>query len=85
MNTNPGCPPRELAEDMFNRNGSVWVMFSADSEVYTVHDAIWQRAGMQPGGGCLCIDCLEKRIGRRLKPRDFLITSSTPCRERRSY
>ena len=22
--------------------------------------------------GCLCIGCLEKRIGRRLKPKDFL-------------
>jgi hypothetical protein len=23
------------------------------------------------GEGCLCIGCLEKRIGRRLKPKDF--------------
>jgi hypothetical protein len=22
-------------------------------------------------GGCLCIGCLEKRIGRRPKPKDF--------------
>jgi hypothetical protein len=25
------------------------------TEVYAVRDAIWQRAGMQPMGGCLCI------------------------------
>ena len=28
-------------------------------------------AGMEPYGGCLCIGCLEKRIGRVLAPRDF--------------
>jgi hypothetical protein len=26
---------------------------------------------MKPEGGCLCIGCLEKRLGRRLKPKDF--------------
>ena len=41
------------------------------SEVYTVLDAIWEQAGMEPFGGCLCIGCLEKRLGRRLKPEDF--------------
>jgi hypothetical protein len=39
---------------------------------YTVRDLIWAKAGMEPFGGCLCIKCLEKRIGRRLKPKDFL-------------
>lgn len=43
-----------------------------DAEVYTVRPAIWKRAGMEDWGGCLCIGCLEKRIGRRLKPKDFL-------------
>jgi hypothetical protein len=41
------------------------------SEVYTVRDAVWKKAGMEPYGGCLCIGCLERRIGRRLKPKDF--------------
>jgi hypothetical protein len=27
---------------------------------------------MEPWGGCLCIGCLEKRLGRKLKPKDFL-------------
>ena len=26
---------------------------------------------MEPFGGCLCIGCLEKRLGGRLKPKDF--------------
>jgi hypothetical protein len=40
-------------------------------EVYTVRRAIWAKAGMKPFGGCLCIGCLEKRLGRELKPKDF--------------
>jgi hypothetical protein len=43
----------------------------ANSEVYTVSDAVWAQAGMEPMGGCLCIGCLEKRIGHKLKPKDF--------------
>jgi hypothetical protein len=41
------------------------------SEVYMVTEKIWKRANMGGMGGCLCIGCLEKRIGRRLKPKDF--------------
>jgi hypothetical protein len=26
---------------------------------------------MEPMGGCLCVGCLEKRLGRRLRPKDF--------------
>jgi hypothetical protein len=32
---------------------------------------VWKKAGMEPYGGCLCIGCLEKRLGRKLKPKDF--------------
>jgi hypothetical protein len=34
-------------------------------------NAVWKAAGMEALGGCLCIGCLEKRLGRRLKPKDF--------------
>jgi hypothetical protein len=40
-------------------------------ETYIVHDHVWKAAGMEPWGGCLCIGCLEKRIGRKLMPMDF--------------
>jgi hypothetical protein len=43
------------------------------SEVYTVHDKVWQAAGMEPFGGCLCIGCLERRLCRELDPWDFKI------------
>jgi hypothetical protein len=45
------------------------------SEVYTVADAVWAAAGMEPYGGCLCIGCLEERLSRKLKPWDFKIES----------
>lgn len=38
-------------------------------EVYTVLAPVWEMAGSP--SGCLCVGCLEKRIGRRLKPKDF--------------
>jgi hypothetical protein len=41
------------------------------SEVYHVRAAVWKQAGMEEWGGCLCIGCLEKRLGRHLKPKDF--------------
>jgi hypothetical protein len=29
-------------------------------------------AKLVANGGCLCIGCLEKRLGHRLQPKDFL-------------
>jgi hypothetical protein len=45
--------------------------FDQHTEVYTVRDAVWQAAGMEPWDGCLCIGCLEQRLGWRLRPKDF--------------
>ena len=30
-----------------------------------------EEGGMEPTGGCLCVGCLEKRLGRSLRPKDF--------------
>ena len=70
-NTNPGAPPRELAEFLMNRDGEVPMTLTRDSEIYLVRNKVWKAAGMEPWGGCLCVGCLERRIGRRLKPKDF--------------
>jgi hypothetical protein len=43
----------------------------AACEWYMVHDEVWAAAGMAPRGGCLCVGCLESRLGRRLVARDF--------------
>jgi hypothetical protein len=41
------------------------------TEWYDVHDHVWAAAGMAPYGGCLCIGCLEVRLGRKLRRGDF--------------
>ena len=74
MNTAPGTPPRRLMAFLFQQAGmddEVRSRITWDSEVYTVRDSVWKKAGIAPMGGCLCIGCLERRIGRRLEPKDF--------------
>jgi hypothetical protein len=44
---------------------------TSDSELYTVREKVWQAAGLEENGGCLCVGCLEKRLGRQLRPKDF--------------
>lgn len=40
-------------------------------EDYLVHDLVWDATGLEPEGGMLCVGCVEKRLGRRLRPEDF--------------
>jgi hypothetical protein len=72
MNTAPGCSTRAQAELLLNL-GRKHIQQTIDnrSEVYILHSKVWKAAGMKPWGGCLCIGCLGKRLGRRLKPQDF--------------
>lgn len=55
-------------------NGSICMDCSENTselrEFYMLNDEIWLRA--VPGRlGMLCIDCVEARLGRRLRPDDF--------------
>jgi hypothetical protein len=38
---------------------------------YMVQDAVWAKAVPKDNGVVLCIGCLEKRLGRQLRGRDF--------------
>jgi hypothetical protein len=40
------------------------------SKIKFVRDAVWEEAGAEPDTS-LCIDCFEKRLGRRLQPEDY--------------
>ena len=81
INTAPGLPTRVEAEKILNdglklekltgKKASIPMTYTDACEVYMVRDAVWKAAGMDPWGGCLCIGCLEQRIGRRLRPKDF--------------
>jgi len=79
-NTAPGYPTRVELEEAFaalkaagktDPDDGVQCTITSESEVYIVRDKVWQAAGMEPMGGCLCIGCLEKRLGRILRPKDF--------------
>jgi hypothetical protein len=78
FDTHPGNLGRAEAEKEAARQvaagkikWSLPVSIDSRCETYIVHDHIWKSAGMEPWGGCLCIGCLEKRIGRELMPMDF--------------
>ena len=60
-NTAPGMFGRVELERAFETNGFQGVEQTIDSksEVYSVRNVIWTKAGMEPWGGCLCIACLE--------------------------
>jgi hypothetical protein len=43
----------------------------AHGHYYMVGNELWAASGMTPHGGMLCLTCLERRIGRPLRPQDF--------------
>jgi hypothetical protein len=72
VNTAPGVPTKAEFKAAFAA-GAQGVPWTVDErcEIYVVRDSVWKAAGLGGWDGCLCIGCLEKRIGRRLKPKDF--------------
>jgi hypothetical protein len=72
FNTAPGIPGRKQTENEILIYGNSPVEYNAESEVYTLQEKVWAKTGLQPMEGCLCIGCVEKRIGRRLEPKDFV-------------
>jgi hypothetical protein len=72
-NTAPEYPTRSEIDAAFSAIGpqTMTLTFDEDTEIYRVKDKVWRKAGMGQFDGCLCIGCLEQRIGRKLKPKDF--------------
>jgi hypothetical protein len=58
-------------EKLTGQEAHVELRFDARCEVYMVRNSVWKAAGMEPFGGCLCVACLEGRLGRSLKSKDF--------------
>jgi hypothetical protein len=81
VNTAPGILNRVELEKAFLLSDSVTNHIDNQTEIYMVKPKVWKAAGMSAGmggfcetngdSGCLCIGCLEKRLGRRLVPKDF--------------
>ena len=61
----------QILKLMGQEDEGVSMELNDQSEVYHLRDAVWKAAGMAPFDGCLCIGCLEKRLGRQLRPTDF--------------
>jgi hypothetical protein len=69
----------ETTPDELKREGDGWVlvMTPGTKEFYLVKDSVWRAAGMpratrrKHSGGSLCVGCIEKRLGRMLRPDDF--------------
>ena len=77
INTAPGMMNRGQVEQAFaidrmDPTSTMHRNINENSEVYVVRAKIWQAAGVKGYDGCLCIGCLEKRIGRKLRPKDFM-------------
>jgi hypothetical protein len=70
-NTSPGVLDGPAARRRLKRYGKYTARIGTDSEVYTLRNAVWKKTRMKPWGGCLCIGCVEKRLGRKLTPKDF--------------
>jgi hypothetical protein len=87
-NTHPGSPSGPEMRVAFAMGADdVTIRCNNKTEVYAVKDTVWKRAGMRAWNGCLCIRCLEKRIGRQLRPGDFSqhdreTFAKLPCTER---
>ena len=58
-------------QKLMGKDGGVSMELNDELEIYHLRDAVWKAAGIAPFGGCLCIGCLEKRLGRQLGPKDF--------------
>src|SRR3954464_4578139 len=86
VNTHPGCPDGPSTRIDVALTGKTRVTFNRNTEVYDVKHAVWNAVGMRGWSGCLCIGCLELRLGRQLRPRDFDRHDKTwwnfPCTER---
>jgi hypothetical protein len=71
FNTGPGMKTYKQVERAFHRTGQIKQTICNKSEIYMVKTSVWKKAGMKYSSGCLCIGCLEERIGRELTPKDF--------------
>ena len=72
VNTAPGLLNREQMEQAFANGWSTQGTVDEWAEIYTVKSKVWKAANIEPMGGCLCIGCLERRLGRTLTAKDFL-------------
>ena len=68
-NTAPGVLDGPTTRRHFVAGKKIKNRAGPDTEMYMVRNALWLKAGN--ADGCLCVGCLEARLGRKLRPKDF--------------
>jgi hypothetical protein len=83
-NTAPGSHAREEIRQLHAAGLEAKFIHGETTEIYMVRDRIWQAAGLEEWSGYVCIGCLEKRLGRQLRPKDFTdhVFNTLPCTPR---
>lgn len=71
MNTGPGLQTAKQVTDAFNRGEGSPCSFDSQTELYVLKGALWERVTQSRTEQILCIGCVERRLGRKLRPRDF--------------
>lgn len=73
LNTAPGCLSAAQLADGFKslrlKPNATEITIDDRCKVYAVKSSIWEIAGVEIG--CMCIACLESRLGTMVMPRDF--------------
>jgi len=70
-NTASGVLNGPTARRQLKRRGKHKTRITTKDEIYTLRNATWKKARMEAWGGCLCVGCIEKRLRRKLTPKDF--------------
>jgi hypothetical protein len=81
MDTAPGIQSKERTEKALAAYGSIKWTVCENSEVYFVRSRVWEAANMDGWGGCLCIGCLETRLGR--EPSGYYRGVASPANGKR--
>jgi hypothetical protein len=74
FDTAPGCwtlAQWRASVSVLSRTDEIEQTFDDRTEVYILKRRVWKATGVKPDGGCLCIGCVESRLGRRLTKHDF--------------
>jgi hypothetical protein len=72
MDTQPGHPAGAEIEAAVAAGVGFDFVITSNHELYMLRQSVWDRTGLSGWGGVLCVGCCERRIGRSLKPKDFL-------------
>lgn len=72
IDTAPGCPNAvDLIEAGVRHADDLVLVFNENTELFQLRQAVWLAAVKDDLRIVLCIGCVEKRLGRKLRPKDF--------------